>query len=154
MIRTAILALALVAAPSATLAQTQTVMPDVRMLRPAPGTTAEVPTAPVDPVPREYRVDMAVEDQGWIYQEISARGPDTSPPVATTIYQGTGYPATIMVCPTYAPLTLLPRGEAEVLVQNNRCATVTTDYLQLRTASRDRRMLIRYRILAVHRAAD
>jgi hypothetical protein len=59
-----------------------------------------------------------------------------------------------MVCPTYAPLTLLPRGEAEVVVHNNRCATVTTDYLHVRTFSRDRSMRIRYRILAVHRAAD
>jgi hypothetical protein len=149
MIRAAVLACilvptALVAAPA--LAQTQTTLPEVRML----GTSGDGP-------PANYRVDIAPEYNGWIYQEIDGRGRpiDGSAPVTTTLYRGDGYPATIMVCPSIAPIRILTREQGETLVSNNRCVTVTTDHLRLATVNHlpDRRQ-VRYRILAIHRAAE
>jgi hypothetical protein len=147
MIRTAILACALLAIPSAALAQSQVVLPEVRMQRlPA--------AAPADGPPAAYITDVAPEYNGWIYQAVDGGG-NATPPVTTTLYRGDGYPATIMVCPQAAPVRLLSPGQGDVTVRNNRCATVTTDHLRIATFGTGTTALqIRYRILAVHRAAD
>lgn len=145
MIRTAILACALVAVPSAALAQTQTVLPEVRMLR-APA------AAPADGPPSDYINNIAPEYNGWIYHEVSGSSvPDR--PSTSLLYRGEGYPATIMVCPQLAPINLLLSGGEEVVALNNRCITVTTDVLRVSNSARVS-LRIRYRILAVHRAAD
>jgi hypothetical protein len=150
MIRTAILACALMAVPSAALAQYQAILPEVRMIR--------APASPGDGPPADYVADLAPEYNGWIYQEVSGGGRPIDPsvaPVTTTIYQGRGYPATIMVCPRIGPIRLLTEGQGEVTVQNNRCATVTTEQLRLASVSHQSNpRQIRYRIIAVHRAAD
>jgi len=47
------------------------------------------------------------------------------------------------------------KAPGEVRVGNNRCATVTTDPLQVSNVQNSARAIqIRYRILAVHRATD
>ncbi len=140
MIRTALLASALLAIPSAALAQSQTVLPEVRMLR----TPAAAPT---DGPPADYIQDMAPEYNGWIYQQVAAA------PGSTTLYRGEGYPATIMVCPRVTNAKLFLREGPEVIVWNSRCATVTTDHLRV-SSDTTTPVRIRYRILAVHRAAE
>ncbi len=143
--RTAILACALAALPSAALAQVQSTTPgEVRMLR--------APTAPGEGPPADYITDMAPEFNGWIYQDVPGGSGS-----ATTLYRGSGYPATIMVCPRLAPVRLLLQGQDEVEVRNNRCATVTTDHLRISSLGQGTNVglrQIRYRILSVHRAAD
>lgn len=153
MIRTAILACALVAVPSAALAQTRIIQPEVRVLN-AP---AQVNLRSGDADPPEHLSNMAIEEQGWIYHHVGgwAHLNDTTPRGASTIYQGAGYPATIMVCPAGAPIRLLPRDQPAYVVPNGRCATVTTDYLQLiGIAYEPGEIRVRYRILAVHHAAE
>jgi hypothetical protein len=145
MIRTAILACALVAVPSAALAQSQVVLPEVRMLR-LPAAAAD------DGPPEDYIFNMAPEYNGWIYQEING-SPNPARPGMTPLYRGEGYPATIMVCPKLTSVTLRLGNGEEVVFANNRCGTVTTDTLDVRTSARVE-IPIRYRILAVHRAAD
>lgn len=155
MIRTALLACALVAVPSAALAQSQPVLPEVRAVRPPAQVTLR--STPTETEPPAHMRDMAIEDQGWIYHEVGGRDLpyDTTPPGTTTIYQGLGYPATIMVCPASAPMRLLSREQPEIAVPEGRCATVTTDHLRLANmGQRSVPIRIRYRILAVHRAAD
>ncbi|MFW2341554.1 hypothetical protein [Brevundimonas sp.] len=156
MIRTALLACALVAVPSAALAQSQPVLPEVRVVRPPAQVTLR--STPAETEPPAHMRGMAIEDQGWIYQEVDGGGRPsdyTVSPVTTTLYRGDGFPATIMVCPAFAPVRLLSREQGEITVANNRCATVTTDHLRIASVSHhtDPRR-IRYRILAVHRAAE
>jgi hypothetical protein len=149
MIRTAILAFALVAVPSAALAQSQLVVPEGRTLG-----TLWAPPSPGDGPPADLNRGMAPEYNGWIYQEVDG-GWQQNPSSVTELYRGDGYPATIMVCPAYAPVILLLDGGGQVVPRNNRCATVTTDHLRVATYDRaDTTLRIRYRILAVHRAAD
>jgi hypothetical protein len=60
-----------------------------------------------------------------------------------------------MVCPRMGPVRLELKASGEVTVRNNRCATVTTDQLQVSNVQNSTTAIqIRYRILAVHRAAD
>lgn len=149
MIRTAILSCALVAAPSAALGQSQVVLPEVRTLG-----TLWAPPSPGDGPPADLNRGMAPEYNGWIYQEVDG-GWQQNPSSVTHLYRGVGYPATIMVCPGFAPVRLLLDGGGEVVPRNNRCATVTTDHLRVATNGRaDTTVPIRYRILAIHRAAD
>ncbi|MFY8140932.1 MAG: hypothetical protein ACOVMO_09450 [Caulobacter sp.] len=154
MIRVAILACALVALPSAALAQVRSSTPgETRVLRAQP--------APGEGPPADYIGDIAPEVNGWIYQEVGGRaGP-------TTLYQGHGYPATITVCPRLAPVRLFLQGQGEVEAFNNRCTTVTTDHLRISAVGDGtdrnsgigdgtnlRLRQIRYQILFVHRAAE
>ncbi len=155
MIRTALLATALLALPSVALAQSRIIQPEVRVLN-APGSIT-LGSAPDDADPPAHLRDMAIEEQGWIYHQVGgwAHLNETTPPGASTIYQGPGYPATIMVCPAGAPIRLLPRDQPAYVVPNGRCATVTTEYLQLIGIGYEpgeRR--VRYRILAVHHDAE
>lgn len=155
MIRTALLACALVALPSAALAQTRIIHPEVRVMNPPDSVTLR--STPTEAETPAHMQDMAIEDQGWIYHEVGGRDLpyDTTPPGTTTIYQGLGYPATIMVCPAGAPMRLLSREQPEIAVPNGRCITVTTDHLRLANmGQRSVAIRIRYRILAVHRAAE
>jgi hypothetical protein len=156
MIRIALLACVLLALPSAALAQTRIIQPEVRVLNP-PGSVTLRSTPTETETPAHMR-DMAIEDQGWIYHEVGGGGRPsdyTVSPVTTTLYRGDGFPATIMVCPAFAPVRLLTREHGELTVANARCATVTTDHLRIASVSHhpDPRP-IRYRILAVHRAAE
>lgn len=149
MIRTALFACALVAIPSAALAQTQTVLPEVRMLR-APA------AAQADGPPAGYIQGMAPEYDGWIYQDIpgSPGGGNVRP--VTTLYLGVGYPATVMVC-AKARSVLMEARPRNIVVAENRCATITTDDVRVSPASLlpdHPPIQIRYRILAIHRAAD
>ncbi len=146
MIRTAILACALVAVPSAALAQSQVVLPEVRMLR-LPAAAAD------DGPPADYINNIAPEYNGWIYHEVSGSPAGPTQPSTSRLYRGEGYPATIMVCPQLAPIKLLLSGAEEVVALNNRCTTVTTDDLLVSNSARGS-LRIRYRILAVHRAAE
>jgi len=60
-----------------------------------------------------------------------------------------------MVCPGMGPVRPELKAPGEVRVGNNRCATVTTDPLQVSNVQNSARAIqIRYRILAVHRATD
>jgi hypothetical protein len=153
MIRTALFACALVALPSVALAQTRIIQPEVRVL----GAPPQVNLRSADADPPAHLRGMAIEEQGWIYHEVGGwtHLNDTTPPGASTIYQGPGYPATIMVCPAGAPIQLLPRDQPAYKEPNGRCATVTTEYLQLIGLGYEpgeRR--VRYRILAVHHGAE
>jgi hypothetical protein len=155
MIRTALLACALLALPSVALAQTRIIQPEVRVMNPPD--SIRLGSRPANDEPPEHHRDMAIDEQGWIYHEIGGwtHLNDTTPVGASTVYQGPGYPATIMVCPAGAPIRLLPRDQPAYVVPNGRCATVTTEYLQLIGIGYEpgiRR--VRYRILAIHRAAD
>jgi hypothetical protein len=144
MIRAALLACALVAVPSAVLAQVQSSgSGQVRLLR-APDTAGDGP-------PAEYISDMAPEYNGWVYHDFPGGSG-----VTTTLYRGDGYPATIMVCPRATPIRLLPEGQGELEVRNNRCGTVTTDHLRVSSFGQPNSGTrpIRYRIIAVHRAAE
>lgn len=148
MIRTALLACALVALPSVALAQTRAVQPEVRLSR-APT------TALVDGPPADDNRGLAPASDGWIYQEIPAAYVSMGVP-QTTLYRGMGYPATIMVCPTARAIRLHvePR---DILVQPGSCATITADDVYVSSLNMQYNVppiQIRYRILAVHRAAD
>lgn len=149
MIRTAILACTLVAVPSLALAQARIATPpEVRLLRPPAAAPDRPPTNVSDVVPGY---------DGWIHHEVDGGGlPFDSNARTVTLYQGRGYPATIMVCTARAPLRLLPRDEAELVLPAERCATFTTDHLRVATLTETltERRSIYYRILAIHRAAD
>lgn len=145
MIRTAILAFVLVAVPSAALAQSQLVVPDVRIM--------SLPAADNGP-PADYISNMAPEYNGWVYQETfpTALG---SEPILLELYSGAGYPATIMVCANQR-VDLYFQGGRLMGVANDRCTSVTTDRLRISTALGPGRPAVkfRWRILAVHRAAE
>lgn len=150
MIRTAILTCALVAIPSLALAQTQIATPpELRILR-------QPAAAPGDGPPADYIQGMAPEYNGWVYQEIDGSMTSRGERPLTTLYQGVGYPATIMVCPRVRAIYLTGVGPRDLEVLPNSCATVTTDTLRVYPASLipNHPHQIRYRILAVHRAAD
>ncbi|MBU2166807.1 MAG: hypothetical protein KKF88_03110 [Alphaproteobacteria bacterium] len=151
MIRTTLLACALVAIPSAALAQSRIATPpEVRVLR-APA------AALVDGPPADGNRGLAPSSEGWIYQEIPASvtgGGSVRP--QTTLYRGVGYPATIMVCPRVRPI-LLPVEPRDVSVAPDSCATITADHVYVSPLGMQQDqppIPIRYRILAVHRAAE
>ncbi len=141
MIRSALLACALVALPSAALAQSQIATPpELRILR-------QPAAAPGDGPPADYIQGMAPEYNGWVYHDVP---PDGS---SATLYQGEGYPATIMVCPARQHARLLLPEMEGINVQAGSCATVTTERLGIGGRGRSSGQ-IRYRILAIHRATD
>jgi hypothetical protein len=106
-----------------------------------------------DGPPADYINGIAPEYNGWIYQDTN-RASSTDQPQPSTLYQGDGYPATIMVCPR-SPVTLhLDRRDTNLEpAGNNRCHTVTTDHLRISSYGR-LPVQFRWRILAVHRAAE
>jgi hypothetical protein len=151
MIRTAVLACAIVAVPSAALAQSRLATPpDVRVLR-APA------TALVDGPAADDSSGLAPASDGWIYQAIPAGmtgGGNVRP--QTTLYRGVGYPATIMVCPG-ARSIMLPTEPRDVSVAPGSCATITAEHVYVSPLGMQPDVppiQIRYRIIAVHRAAD
>lgn len=100
----------------------------------------------------------AIEHNGWIYQAIYLRTTDQRDTVnrRTLIYSGNGYPATIMICSDFAPVIIHAFGPGNhISSSNGQCTTVTSDNVGLEPLGNnpDFRLRVRYRILAVHRAA-
>lgn len=119
----------------------------------------------------DLRTD-AIEHNGWIYQAIypfEERDRRVYP--RTLIYSGNGYPATIMICAelsvrlfidTPDPLPTVPiaisDGYFMISTFGGNCTTVTSSHVSLESNTlvddpSDSRLRVRYRILAVHRAA-
>jgi hypothetical protein len=114
-----------------------------------------LPTAAADdqpPAPTERPI--APEYNGWIYQDTNTgTGPRPYRWAPLDLYLGEGYPATIMVCPELL-VQLILRGDVRIDATGNRCVTVTTDHLRITGSGTDFSIKFRYRILAVHRAAE